>query len=145
VDRRGAGAPASTGAGSADDAWSFLLGVRDAVNAAIEPLRASKTLATTLEAEVVITAPEAVIARLSRFGDELIGFLLVARAELVEAAGAHEMAVEVRKTSLPKCERCWTHRPDVGPDGLCSRCVRAVAARGVSPGAPAPPGAGSGA
>jgi len=37
--------------------WAFLLEVRAAVNAAIEPLRAAKTLATTQEAEVTITAP----------------------------------------------------------------------------------------
>ena len=131
-----------------DDDWSFLLGIRDAVNSAIEPLRAAKTLATTLEAEVVITAPEPVIARLGRFGDELVGFLLVARAELVEAAGSHELTVEVGKTALAKCERCWTHRPDVA-GGLCGRCLAALATRGtaagLSPAAPAPPGAGSGA
>ena len=38
----------------ADPDWSFLLALRDAVNAAIEPLRASKQLATTAEADVTL-------------------------------------------------------------------------------------------
>ena len=138
---------ADAAADTGDDDWSFLLGVRDAVNAAIEPLRAAKVLTTTLEAEVVIAGPEPVIARLARLGDERLGFLLVARADLV-AGESPELAVEVRKTSLPKCERCWTHRPDIS-DGVCGRCTAALAARGAGPGlspaAPAPPGADSGA
>ena len=52
---------------AADEEWAFLLGVRDAVNAAIEPLRAAKTLATTAEAEVDDRARRRpVIARLAR-------------------------------------------------------------------------------
>src|SRR5207237_6734366 len=48
-------------AGELDD-WELLLRVRDVVNAAIEPLRAAKTLATTEEAEVILTARPALAA-----------------------------------------------------------------------------------
>ena len=54
---------AATADGSSDE-WMFLREVRDVVNAAIEPLRAAKTLATTAEAEIVLTAPAAWIGRL---------------------------------------------------------------------------------
>jgi isoleucyl-tRNA synthetase len=114
----------------AGEDWMFLLEVRAAVNAAIEPLRAAKTLATTQEAEVTITAPPPVIERLGRFRDELVGFLLVARAELVEDVDSSGIRVEVTKTALVRCERCWTHRPDVGANGLCQKCVAALAATG---------------
>jgi len=120
--------------GPAGEDWGFLLEVRVAVNAAIEPLRAAKTLATTQEAEVVITAPTPVVARLEHFREELVGLLLVARAEVVEDVDAVGIAVEVAQTAFPRCDRCWTHRPDVAPDGptagLCGRCVEALAAVG---------------
>jgi len=113
----------------ADD-WGFLLEVRTAVNAAIEPLRAAKTLATTQEAEVTITAPPVVVQRLGRFRDELVGFLLVARAEIVEDVDAGAIRVMVHRTAFTKCERCWNHRPDVDTEGLCGRCRDALAKRG---------------
>ncbi|NOT32539.1 MAG: isoleucine--tRNA ligase [Candidatus Eisenbacteria bacterium] len=119
--------------GPAGDDWAFLLEIRGIVNAAIEPLRAAKTLATTQEAEVTLTAAPPTIARLAQLGGELLGFLLVARAELIEDLDATDVRVEVQKTSLPRCERCWTHRPDVddtpGQAALCSRCNRVLAAR----------------
>jgi isoleucyl-tRNA synthetase len=112
-----------------EETWEFLVGVRNAVNAAIEPLRATKELATTLEAEVAIAAPEAVLSRLRAFEEELPGFLLVAAVQLAPGA---ELAVQVRRTSMARCDRCWTHRADVttSPDGsgLCARCASALAA-----------------
>jgi isoleucyl-tRNA synthetase len=117
--------------GGAD--WAFLLEARDAVNAAIEPLRAARTLATTAEAEVVITAAPAWIERLSAWADELTSFLLVARAELRAGEPGGAVSVEVRRTSLAKCDRCWTYRDDVAgagdAAGLCTRCSAALAAR----------------
>ena len=118
----------------AEDEWTFLCEVRDAVNAAIEPLRASKQLATTLEAEVTIAAPSAWRARLAPYHDELAGFLLVARATVRAAEDGAEPRVEVTRTALARCERCWTYRADVraegGAPGLCARCEAALAATG---------------
>jgi isoleucyl-tRNA synthetase len=114
--------------GHGADDWSFLLEVRAAVNAAIEPLRAAKTLATTQEAEVTLRVAPPVVARLERFRDELVGFLLVARAEIVEDVDAKELTATVHPTTFKRCDRCWTHRPDVDPAGLCARC-RGVLAR----------------
>ena len=122
--------PASAG----DDEWTFLLGVRDAVNAVIEPLRADKTLSGTAAAEVTISGPEPVIARLRAYGAELTAFLIVARAELVPGGGTDEIAVTVRPTALVRCERCWMHRDDVAAEGaragLCARCAAALETTG---------------
>lgn len=114
--------------------WAFLLQVRDTVNAAIEPLRASKELATTAEAEVVLHAPKAWTERLAVYGDELPALLIVAGITLTATADGAEPRVEVRRTAAAKCDRCWMHRADVGHDaaqpGLCTRCTAALAARG---------------
>jgi isoleucyl-tRNA synthetase len=125
----------------AEEEWDFLLSVRDAANRAIEPLRASKQLATTAEAEVTITAPQAWLDRLAPYREELGGFLLVAGLTLRPGPDGQEPAVAVSRTALARCERCWTHRPDVASEGahagLCGRCVAALSATGrpVAPGA----------
>lgn len=125
--------PADATGPASDDEWEFLHGVRDAVNATLEPLRAAKTLASPAAAEVTITGPPETIARLRRYERELPAFLIVARADLAEGA-APELAVEVRLTALAKCERCWMHRDDVAAEGaragLCGRCVSALEAAG---------------
>ncbi len=117
--------------------WGFLLSVREAVNATLEPLRAAKTISTTQEVAVSLRAPAAAAARLLEYRDELAGFLLVSEAS-VEPAGSGDgsgageptpggIRVEAARVPYPKCERCWTYRPDVrteGPArGLCGRCV----------------------
>ncbi len=113
--------------------WMFLREVRDTVNAAIEPLRAAGTLATTVEAEVHILAPPAWVARLQPYATEFASLLLVAGATVTAGSEGAPVQVEVARTSHAKCERCWTYRADVGADaaqpGLCSRCVPAVAGR----------------
>ena len=42
--------------------------------------------------------------------------------------------VGVMRTANRKCDRCWTHRPDVTAEGaragLCARCVTALQAAG---------------
>ncbi len=133
---------------ASDEEWEFLHAVRDAVNAALEPLRAAKTLASPADAEVTLTAAPGVIARLRGYDAELAAFLIVARAELAEgpaaaaAAGGDgaglELEVAVRQTGLAKCERCWMRRADVAAEGeragLCGRCVAALEATGKRPG-----------
>jgi len=119
--------------GRTSDEWLFLREVRDTVNAALEPLRAAKTLATTAEAEVTLTAPRAWCDRLSAYGDELPALLIVAAAELKPGSDGAAPSVAVRRTTRAKCDRCWMYRADVGHDpsqpGLCSRCTGALAAR----------------
>ena len=110
-----------------EEAWAALNALRAAVNSALEPMRAAKTLATTQEADVRITAPPGTIARLEPYRDELAGFLMVARGTLVADSGVSEMQIRAERTSWTRCERCWTHREDVeqraGGDPLCSRCL----------------------
>ena len=130
-----------------EEAWAFLLSVRDTVNRAIEPLRAEKRIATTAEAAVTLTAPPAWLERLAPYQSELPGFLLVASLALRPGAEGAEPRVSVEPTSYARCERCWTYRADVAVQpphaGLCARCVAALAA--ATPRAAAPPAAGSGA
>lgn len=116
--------------------WQFLLGIREAVNAALEPMRAQKSLNTTLEADVRLELSPGDAERLGALGDELTGFLLVAAVEIVAGKAGAEPVATARKTSYVRCERCWTYREDVTPRGgdpLCGRCQAVLAAREGAP------------
>jgi len=117
----------------ADADWTFLTEIRDAVNAAIEPLRAAKTFNTTAEAEVVLTVAPAVAKRLEPWLPELAGFLIVASIEVRSGRDGQEPEVAVMKTAHPRCDRCWTYRPDVAASGerqgICGRCAGVLASR----------------
>jgi isoleucyl-tRNA synthetase len=125
--------------GGARDEWDFMLKLRDVVYARIEPLRAAKEFATSTEAEVVVTASHAAADHLREYqstsDDELAGFLMVARVTVKsgDPPPGEDFAVEVTRTSLLKCDRCWTYRADVGeePGGrLCARCAGVLTATG---------------
>jgi isoleucyl-tRNA synthetase len=111
--------------------WTRLLGLRDAVNAALEPLRAAKTMNTTTEADVAIVLPPGGLEWAGRYGEELAGFLMVARATLEPGAPDGPTVVRAGRTAWERCDRCWTYRADVtGPESarLCGRCVAVVGA-----------------
>jgi isoleucyl-tRNA synthetase len=122
--------------------WEALLALRTAVNAAIEPLRAAKTVATTSEVDVEVDAEGDARARLAPYENELRGFLLVAGIRFTgDDSGTSSVEpyhARARATSHAKCDRCWTYRPDVKAraDGasLCDRCVEVLDARAAGSG-----------
>ncbi len=104
--------------------WARLRALRDVVNRAIEEVRASGALGSSLQAWVRIEAPESDHALLASLGDELAFALIVSRVELARGA---ELAVQVRPAAGAKCERCWHWEDAVGAQpehpGLCPRCI----------------------
>jgi isoleucyl-tRNA synthetase len=92
--------------------WAQLRTLRAQVLEAIEPLRREKVLGSGLEAEVTVPAdaPEANL-------DELF----------ITASVTRGQDIEVTRTALHKCGRCWRHLPEVAEDGtLCDRCEDVV-------------------
>jgi isoleucyl-tRNA synthetase len=115
-------------AGWSDEAlvakWSRIREIRALVNKDVEAVRSAGQLGSSLQAEIVITAPPADLALLATLGDDLRFVTITSQAGL-EAGEA--LAVAVTPTSAPKCERCWHFRSDVGHDPahptLCGRCT----------------------
>ena len=98
--------------------WDKLRDLREDVNEAIEPLRREKTIRSSLEADVVVSAdavPE--------------GFSDADLAELfITASVTRGQAIAVSRTDDSKCGRCWRLLPEVAEDGdLCGRCESVVA------------------
>lgn len=104
--------------------WQAIRSVRDVVNAALEPLRTDKSIGSSLQADVVITAPNDILPYLQSLGDELRFVLMVAKAEV--QAGS-ELSATVSVNGGQKCERCWHYTDDIGTKvdhpTLCGRCA----------------------
>lgn len=104
--------------------WQAVRSVREAVTAAIEPLRTDKTVGSSLQAEVAIVAPAETASYLQALGDELRFVLLVSQARVQEG---ETLSVTAHASGGRKCVRCWHYTEDIGrmaahPD-LCGRCA----------------------
>lgn len=90
--------------------WDGVRAQREAVTEAIEPFRREKTIRSSLEAEVAVSAPALPIAELEEV--------------FIVSAVREGDSLTVTRTTNHKCGRCWRHLPDVAEDGaLCGRCA----------------------
>jgi isoleucyl-tRNA synthetase len=108
--------------------WTSLRSVRDEVLKALEEARNNKLIGTGLEAQVSISAPDAIYSVLSRHAAELRYLFIVSAVTLTQGAnnGTGSVRVEVKKADGAKCERCWNYSTRVGEDKayptVCERC-----------------------
>jgi isoleucyl-tRNA synthetase len=119
--------------------WSRIRAIRSDITNAIEPLRRSKQLGSSLEAEIEILLDDpddlvlladtdmAEVAITSlvtlRKGNDLPGDYV---NDLI-AENRPTFQVGVTVTDRHKCGRCWRHLPEVTEDGaLCARCDEVV-------------------
>jgi isoleucyl-tRNA synthetase len=98
--------------------------VRAVASKAIEDVRTAGGVGSSLQAEIVIEAPAATLAELTRLGDDLKFVFITSQATAKQGA---ELKVTVEPSAAAKCERCWHYRSDVGADtnhpGVCARCI----------------------
>ncbi|MDH5392979.1 MAG: isoleucine--tRNA ligase [Gammaproteobacteria bacterium] len=125
--------------------WNTVLQVRTAVSKQLEPLRVSKTIGSSLDAEVDLFVSADLKSQLELLGDELRFVLITSSVQLnsldaipqgteVTEIGEQKIAVKAHASEHKKCDRCWHHREDVGQHSahpeLCGRCVENVEADG---------------
>jgi isoleucyl-tRNA synthetase len=115
--------------------WAGLLDVRAEVTKALEDARASKQLAASLEAAVVLRGPAGALeplraheAKSQVFPGNLANLFIVSDVRLEEAAAP--FSVSVQRAAGAKCERCWTWSKGVGAQavhpGVCERCAEVL-------------------
>ena len=105
-----------------DKKWADIIAVRKSVLEAIEPMRASKELGSSLEAHPIIkTSNEHVLAMADEMADINITSVSTTETSTIEK-------VEIKKAEGTKCERCWKVLPEVTKETgyLCSRCADVV-------------------
>jgi len=108
--------------------WTRFWEIREAVQAAMEPHRAAKTIGTSLDAEVTITLGSADQALLARLGEPVEELLVVSGLRLAEGS---ELDVQVATHGGTKCPRCWNRLGGKGEGAdaeLCPRCWSVVSA-----------------
>jgi isoleucyl-tRNA synthetase len=116
--------------------WPALIALKADVARDLERLRAAGAIGSSLEAEVVVYAPAAQLARFEALRDELRFLLITSYARVVATdappastvpASEPGVWIEVKPSEHPKCVRCYQLRGDVGSDPrhpeLCARCV----------------------
>jgi len=105
--------------------WSRICEIRDVVNKEIEAVRTEGKLGSSLQANVVLSAPPHDHALLASLGDDL-KFVFITSA--IALAPGEALVPRVSASTAAKCERCWHWREDVGHDAahptICGRCTR---------------------
>ncbi len=113
--------------------WRTLLDVRGRVNAVLEEARQLKTIGTSLQARVTLSASGDLLSLLERHA-AILPMLFIASTVRLER-GAGDLTVSVARADGEKCPRCWRYVTDTVPDGdlagLCPRCVEAIGGAGV--------------
>jgi len=106
--------------------WQAIRAVRAEVLKAIEDVRSSGGVGSSLQAEVEISTSGETYDLLAALGDDLKFVLICSKVTLVKV-GADKTAVSVTPSIQKKCARCWHWREDVGHDAthpeLCGRCT----------------------
>ncbi len=113
-----------------DARWERLIELRNVVMVNLEGLRREKVIGSSQEASLTVaTGPQLA----SWVSPELLTTLcMVSEVEIEAHPGEAADAVTSRRSTHPKCERCWNLRPTVGQDAehpsLCDRCARVIRA-----------------
>jgi isoleucyl-tRNA synthetase len=123
---------------NADDAdllttWAHLFGYRDEVLAKLEETRVAKTIGSSLEARVQISAGSTAYGKLAPHRDFLRYLFIVSEVDLLEPnaeLSADAIEVSITRAHGEKCERCWNYSTRVGESSkfatVCERCVAAL-------------------
>lgn len=114
--------PASWQNAALAEKWETIAKTRSEILGAIEPMRASKELRSSLEAAPTLSV-EADAAAILKTVD-LAEICITAPVTVTEGSEG----ISIKKADGDKCERCWKILPEVGSekDGVCNRCADAV-------------------
>ena len=114
------------------DKWSQIISVRDGVLAEIEPMRANKTIRSSLEAYLKLGLLDDEIAQGFKnidWAEICIVSDFVYMEDIPKKSGFFDgERILIEKAEGEKCERCWKVLPEVTVESghLCNRCSDAV-------------------
>jgi isoleucyl-tRNA synthetase len=116
--------PEVKGAGDLMALWQRVRAIRADALRAIEEARTAGQLGSSLQAEIIITAPADDLALLKEMGADLRFVMITSQVDLV---AGDALQVTVKASAHAKCDRCWHYRDDVGAHAehptLCGRCI----------------------
>lgn len=104
--------------------WDEIHVLRDDVKKSLETFIKDKTIKSSLEAKVTLSASGNKLEFLKKAENELATAFIVSEVEIVE--NSSELEIKIEKAEGEKCERCWVISKTVGENSehptLCSRC-----------------------
>ncbi|MBX9769634.1 MAG: class I tRNA ligase family protein, partial [Bdellovibrionales bacterium] len=110
-----------------EEKFEVIFKVRSIGQKKLEELRAAKTIGSSLEGKLTITAPADDLKVLQSWRTDLPMLMIVSEVVLKEG---HELDVHAEKAGGQKCERCWSYQSTVGVSaqfpGACHKCVEAL-------------------
>ena len=108
--------------------WNRIHELRDDVKKTLEPMIKEKTIKSSLEAKVTLSAGGETLEFLKQAEPELADAFIV--SEVVIADNGAELEITAKKAEGEKCERCWAIRKSVGADAehptLCAHCCETL-------------------
>ncbi|HNW45163.1 MAG TPA: class I tRNA ligase family protein, partial [Elusimicrobiales bacterium] len=112
--------------------WGKIMGVRETITKAIEEVRKTGAVGSSLEARIVLrTSKPEMKALLESVLPLWPQVAIVSEAAVEFDPAAPELEVKVGKAEGSKCPRCWQWRRDIGSDparpDVCGRCSKALA------------------
>ena len=118
--------------------WERIIKVRADVSKALELARTAKVIGHSLDAAVIITAPDDLLGFLREYETGLAAIFIVSKVVLTgeisgEVWSSESIAgLQVQVSAAPgeKCERCWCYSEELGSDSahstICPKCTKAV-------------------
>ena len=129
---------------AARPAWERLARLREEVSVVLEAARREKTIGSSLEGAVALTADPALEADRAATGNRHGGLAdLFIVSEVVDGENAAEagpgsswiaseaypgLSIQFRKARGRRCDRCWRVTPEAEATGLCDRCREVLSA-----------------
>ncbi|MEE4254321.1 MAG: isoleucine--tRNA ligase [Desulfuromusa sp.] len=121
-----------------EERYEKLHKIRTEVSRQLEKARADKKLGQSLEAKILLDAPEEYQQLLTDYLESLPTYFIVSQVELskdlsaaVEAENIPGLKLQVLPADGEKCDRCWNYATSVGENSehptICTRCADALA------------------
>ncbi len=107
--------------------FSQLLQLRAQISKQLENLRQQKTIGSSLDAQILVTAGESLYKILEKYRESLKEFFIVSQVQLAQGS---ELNIKAEKAKGEKCPRCWHYSEDLSQSsqwpGVCPKCVEAL-------------------
>ncbi len=109
--------------------WEKLAPVREQVLKELEIAREGKLIGNSLEASVNLRVPASHIDLIRKYETRLASIFIVSDVSVAVSSG-DELAVNIFRVKLEKCQRCWNYSSYVGESmdypEFCKRCEEVV-------------------
>ena len=120
-----------------NDDFSYILSLRENVTKAIEPLRANKTIGSSLEVAISIYIKNNTNNIFEKYKKDFANIFIVSQVHIIDkndiealnVLESDDYIIYVQKASGEKCERCWKYRNlGINPKypSICEDCLKAI-------------------